>query len=278
MATFLLLFVFGVVVGSFLNSVVYRLETNQQFLFGRSFCPECHHQLAWFDLIPVLSFIFLRARCRYCQKPISWQYPLVEISTALIFLLIFNFSAFALGFGIGVAPFLSLVYLLTTSSFLIAIFIFDLKHYIIPDELIYSAIGVVAVYRLFEFCLPTVALAKAGNLGLGILTPLFNSLAAAIIASAFFLAIYLITKSKGLGFGDVKLAFLMGLFLGFPDIVVALCFAFFSGAISGIVLMLAKKKELKSELPFGPFLVAGTFFALFFGSQAIDYYIHFLLS
>lgn len=268
MATLLLLFVLGLVIGSFLNSVVYRLETEQQFLSGRSFCPECKHQLAWFDLIPLASFLFLRGHCRYCKKPISWQYPLVELATGLIFASCFLFQFPAADFIFswpGLAFLLRLIYLLVVSSFLIAIFIFDFKHYLIPDEFIYSAIIIGLLYQSYEIF----------TFGL---TSSFSPLASATGAATGFAAIYLVTKRKGLGFGDVKLAFLMGLFLDFPDIVVALCFAFFSGAILGIVLMLAKKKSLKSELPFGPFLVSGTFFALFFGRQAIDCYLHFLLS
>ncbi|OHA62104.1 MAG: hypothetical protein A2117_00580 [Candidatus Wildermuthbacteria bacterium GWA2_46_15] len=286
----------GLVVGSFLNSLIYRLETNQGFVRGRSFCPACRHALAWRDLLPIWSFLFLRGRCRYCQKPISLQYPLVEISTGLIFLLIFNYSAFAQGFGglhpFGVSQFSNLVYLLTISSFLIIVFVFDLKHYLIPDELVYAGIGAVFFYRLFEILnfgnwnlsfdglrmVSGVEPFGTWYLALGNSLPLaINLLFSAIGAALFFFLIYFFSGGRAMGFGDVKLAFLMGLVLAFPKIIVALFFAFFSGAIIGTGLMVLKKKNLKSELPFGPFLVSGIFFALFFGERVINYYLSLLI-
>ncbi len=267
----MLLFILGLVIGSFLNCVIYRLEKDQGFISGRSFCPLCNHVLNWQDLIPLLSFILLKGKCRYCQKQISLQYPAVEILTGLIFLLIFNYQ------------FSNLLFLLFISSLLIVVFVFDLKHYLIPDEIIYSAIGVAFIYRLFEVCLPAVALAKEGKLSHWNLIenwllkienfyPLFNPLAVAFFAALFFWLIHYFSRGRAMGFGDVKLAFFMGLFLGFPNIIVALFLAFFSGALVGLLLMVFKKKTLKSELPFGPFLISATLFSLFFGQQIINYY------
>ena len=287
------LFILGLIVGSFLNCLVYRLAPRQIIgggLGGRSFCPFCRHNLSWKDLIPVLSFIFLKGRCRYCQKRISIQYPLVELATAIVFVLVFGFCLPAVALAeAGHWDFLYLGYLLFISSCLIAIFVFDLKHYLIPDEIIYPAIAVVFLYRLFEIWklgnwnLPALkGIYSPSGIGtwylvLGNLAPLFKPLASAILAAAFFYAIYALSKGKAMGFGDVKLAFLMGLFLGFPKIAAALFFAFFAGALAGLGLMILKKKTLKSELPFAPFLVFGTFFALFFGQQVISYYLNFLL-
>ena len=258
----MLLFILGLAIGSFLNCVIYRLEKNQGFISGRSFCPSCKHVLNWQDLIPVLSFVFLKGKCRYCQKPISLQYPLIEFLTGALFLLNFwilnpGFSAFDL---------LKLIYYLIASCLLIVIFIFDLKHYLIPDQFVYSAIAVSAVWYfvssfLFSFY-------TSGEI--------FNFIYSAIGSALFFLAIYLLTRKKGLGFGDIEVAFFMGLFLGFPNIIVALFLAFFSGALVGIVLIAFNKKTLKSELPFGPFLVSSTFFALFFGQGVINYYFNLL--
>lgn len=257
----LAIFLFGLIIGSFLNSLIYRLETNQGFVGGRSFCPACRHVLGVKDLFPVLSFLFLKGRCRYCQKPISWQHPLVEVATGLIFLLIFNqVSPHLFAFQ---ASLIYLVYLLFVSSCLIAIFVFDLKHYLIPDGIVYSGIIASLAYRLFE---------ASWNW-----ESLFNPLAAAFLTALFFWLIYHFSRGRAIGFGDVKLAFLMGLVLVFPKIVVALFFAFFSGAIIGIGLMALKKKNLKSELPFAPFLVSGTFFALFFGERIVNYYLSLLI-
>ena len=253
---YLSIFVFGLIFGSFLNCVIYRLHSGESFLKGRSYCPNCQHILSWPDLIPVFSFLILKGKCRYCHKPISLQYPLVELATGTVFLLIF----WNLEFGIW-----DLLFRLLISCFLIIIFVYDLKHYIIPDKVIYPAIGIAFFYRLFEICLSAEALAKAENLGFGILP------------SLFFLAIIIFSREKWLGFGDFKLAILMGLFLGWPKILVALFLAFFIGAIIGIELIILGKKTLKSEIPFGPFLVSGTFLAMFFGQKLIDTYLNLFL-
>jgi len=251
----ILIFIFGLVVGSFLNSIIYRLQSGESFLFKRSFCPHCKHPLSWQDLIPLLSFLILKGKCRYCSQKISLQYPLVELTAGILFVSIFNIH------NIITACFLFLV-----SCFLIIIFVYDLKHYIIPDKVIYPAIAIAFLYQLFkalEFGI--------WNLEFGILNPLLS----AILASAFFLAIVLVSRGKWMGVGDIKLAFLMGLFLGFPNILVALFLAFFLGAIMGVGLIATGKKTLKSEVPFGPFLVAGTFIALFWGQNIIHWYLNF---
>jgi len=240
----ILIFIFGLVVGSFLNCLIYRLEVGEGFLKGRSFCPYCRHILSWQDLIPLLSFLILRGKCRYCQKSISWQYPLVEIATGLLFLSIFNFQ-----FSI---------FNLIIACFLIIIFVYDLKHYIIPDKIIYPAIVIVLIYNFL----------RSDLLGRS------DLLLSAFGAATFFLAIVLVSRGKWMGIGDIKLAFLMGLFLGFPNILVALFLAFSIGAIIGLGLIVSGKKTLKSEVPFGPFLVTGTFIALFFGGQIIHWYLN----
>ncbi len=253
------IFTLGLAVGSFLNCIIYRLEKNETFLSGRSYCPYCRHILSWADLIPLLSFLILRGKCRYCQKPISWQYPLVEISTALIFLLIFNFQ-FSIFKEFSIFQFSNLIYYFIISGFLIVIFVYDLKHYIIPDKVIYPAIVLTLILN-FKFLIFNEFL----NFKFLILS--------AIGAALFFLLIVLISRGKWMGIGDIKLAFLMGLFLGFPNILVALFLAFFIGAIMGLGLIILGKKGLKSEVPFGPFLVSGTFIALFWGQRIIEWYL-----
>jgi len=255
---YLFIFIFGAFWGSFLNAVVYRIKEKKGFIVGRSVCPHCHHKLGFFDLIPILSFILLKGRCRYCQKKISFQYPLVETATGIIFLLIFNqFLFFSF----------KTFYLFLISSFLIVIFVYDLKHYLIPDKVIYPAIIVVFLYRLFEslsFSYWPLTISHLKNLR----APLLSGL----LAGGFFLLIWFVSRGKWMGFGDVNLAFFMGLFLGFPSVLVALFSAFFIGAIIGLGLIAFGKKNLKSQIPFGPFLVTGTFLALFWGEQIIQWY------
>ena len=265
---YLLIFVFGLIIGSFLNCVIYRLEVDES-LTGNSYCPKCKHFLRWYDLIPVLSFVFLKGKCRYCQKSISWQYPLVELATGIIFVLIFNqFSIF------NFQNFLFSIFYFLLSSFLIIIFIYDLKHYIIPDKIIYPAIGITFIYQLFRSLgLVNWNLFGIWNLEFGILAPILS----AILASGFFLIIVLFSRGQSMGVGDIKLAFLMGLILGWPNILVALFFAFFTGAIIGVGLIFLRQKTLKSEVPFAPFLITGTFFALFWGEKIINWYWYFSL-
>ena len=187
---YLITFIFGLIVGSFLNCVIYRLEIGKSALKGRSFCPHCQHQLKWQDLIPIFSFLILRGKCRYCKKPIFWQYPLVELITGILFLLffIFHFSFF----------------IFIISSFLIIIFVYDLKHYIIPDKIIYPAIVIAFLYQLFNHW--------------SLIINHLNFIYSALGASFFFLLIVLASRGKGMGIGDIKLGFLMGLILGWPNI------------------------------------------------------------
>src|SRR3989344_2900567 len=263
-----LVFLIGLCIGSFLNVVIYRLEKDEGFVKGRSYCPRCRHQLMWLDLIPVVSYLFLQGSCRYCHKKISWQYPAVEVATGLIFLLIFNFQ-FSIINQFEIFQFLNvidLLFLWYIASVLIVIFVYDLKFYLIPDKVLFPAIAITFIFRLLYSVF-------IGNWVLGI----GNFLLAALIASGFFLSIYLISKGRWMGFGDVKLAILLGLVLGFPNILAGLFLSFFFGAIIGLGLMFFGKKGLKSELPFAPFLILGTFLAMFFGDQIIFWYTHFLV-
>jgi len=263
---YLPLFFLGLVVGSFLNCVIYRLGTRDSFLKGRSFCPHCRHKLSWLDLIPVFSFLILRGKCRYCQKKISWQYPLVEIATGSLLVLMVNQQL-----TISTQPFLilRLCFLFLASCFLIVIFVYDFKHYIIPDKVIYPAIIITFLYQLSR-----VSGFRFWSLGF---ETLFYPLLSAFLASALFLIIFLVSRGRWLGFGDVKLVFFLGLLLGWPNISVALFLSFLIGAIIGTGLIALRKKTLKSEVPFAPFLVMGTFIALFWGEKFIDWYLAFIV-
>jgi len=238
------LFFLGLFVGSFLNCVIYRLEKKKSFLSGKSSCPKCKKQLKWFDLIPVLSFILLKGKCRYCKKKISLQYPLVELGTGFVFL-------FA---GIYTNTYIYIFYLLIASCFLICIFVYDLKHFLIPDKLIYPLIVLSFLFMLLNY------------------ESFLNFFLSGILSALFFFSLWFFSKGKWMGFGDVKLALFMGFFLGSPKIVVALFSSFLFGALVGLFLIVLKKKKLKSEVPFGPFLVFGTFLGLFLGKEIITWY------
>ena len=281
---YIFVFLFGLAVGSFLNVVTYRLVVADGLIpkvrdrgfrapaspfRGRSHCPHCKHALAWYDLIPLLSFAILGGRCRYCKENISIQYPLVEIATAALFLLSFLATrdlAQPDKFQILSIEALAIVYVWVIASLLVVLFVYDLRHYILPDKILFPAIFVACIWYFvsgifFDFYTRY---------------EILHTIYAALGATAFFLAIFLLSRGKAMGFGDVKLAFFMGLFLGWPNILVALFAAFFAGAAVGIVLIALRKKGMKSEIPFGPFLIGGTFVALFFGKEVVNYYIHLL--
>ena len=205
---------------------------------GRSFCPKCRHQLAWRDNIPLLSFLFLRGCCRCCHSPIASYYPLVELAGGVLTVLVISSQ-------------LSVISLIL-AYFLLAVFVSDWLYQTIPDQIVYPAIILTGFYLLIT------------NYGL-LITNLFSGLAAA----GFFGALVWLTKGKGMGLGDVKLAGSMGLILGWPRIALAIILAFLTGAIVGVILVLLNKKTMRSQIAFGPFLIAATFISLFWGEKII---------
>jgi len=237
------LFFLGTIIGSFLNVLIDRLP-REESIMGRSHCDHCKKTLSPIDLIPVLSFLFLKGKCRYCGKKLSLQYPGIEILTGVFFILIFN-----LKFEIFNSNFKFLISNYAIVSCLIVIFFIDLKKQIIPDEMQITLFVTVLLSKIIMGITGT-ALGYTIVEGLVVLLPI--------------LALYLLTKGRGMGFGDVKLAFNMGFFLGIKGGLVAIYAGFILGAISGIILLLLKKKKMKSKIAFGPFLVLGIFILMFF--------------
>ena len=245
------IFFFGGMIGSFLGVVVERFYRDETIISGHSHCSHCHHQLVWYDLVPFFSYLYLRGRCRYCHSPIPFFLPLIELVTGAIFLLLFYYLKPAAAFF---WPVIFSSYFL--ASCLIIIFFSDLKYHLIYDRIIIFAILSVLILRLIN----------ASNL--------FIYLLSALGADGFFYLLHWlgpkIFGKPAMGWGDIKLAALMGLFLGFPDIVIALYLSFLSGALTGIVLIAAKKVKMKSEIPFGCFLVSATFAVWFWNSQLMS--------
>jgi len=249
--TVIFIFIFGLIIGSFLNAVICRLKENEQFVRGRSKCPYCRHSLGFWDLIPLASFIFLKARCRYCHKKISWQYPLVELATALVFTIGYFHYQFP-NYLITLLPYY-LIYLVF-SCFLIIIFVYDLKHYLILDKV----------------TLPALILALALNFLLGL--SIINLLIAALVAAGFFFLQFIVSKGKWIGGGDLRLGLVMGAMLGWPKVALALMLAYVLGAAIGIFLIILKKKQLNSPMPFGTFLSLGTWVALLWSEEIWHFY------
>jgi leader peptidase (prepilin peptidase)/N-methyltransferase len=271
---YLFIFLFGMTVGSFLNVLIAR-QSQEKSIRGRSACPQCGHQLSWRDLIPLVSFFILRGQCRYCGEKISWQYPLVETITGALFLFLFlvNLSTPDMGRTISMSDAIGLIYLFFITSCLIVIFVSDLKYFIIPDEIIVAGVVGAFLYKFFEIWDFSI-LNLLGNwkLEIGNWQAIGYQLLAAIAAGSFFLVIVLATKGRGMGLGDVKFAFLMGLILGWPKISVALLLAFVSGALIGLGLIIAGKAKMKSEVPFGVFLSAATFLVMIWGGRILSGY------
>lgn len=226
----------GLVVGSFLNVLIWRLNEEKvpKWWQGRSVCPHCRKEISWKDNIPLVSFVWLKGKCRRCHKKISWQYPIVELVTALTFLTI--------GWQPG---------LLAIAACFIVIFFSDWVYGLIPDEMV-AAGTILSVLRV-----------------LGDLSFLRAATITGFISALFFFLIVLVTKFRGMGLGDVKLAFLMGIFLGWPRALVAFWAAFILGGIAAVAFLLLHRKKFSETIAFGPYLVLGTVFSALWTNQIL---------
>ena len=243
--------IFGAMVGSFLNVCIYRLPKEESIIWPRSHCPACKKMIRFYDNIPLISYLLLRGRCRYCKGPISLQYPLVEGVTALssLFLII--------KFG----PSLSYLFYFAFVAALIAITVIDLYHQIIPDGISLPGIG---VGLLASLVIPQITF--------------FNSLMGILLGGgSLFLVATLyewIFKREGMGGGDVKLLAMIGAFLGWKAVILTILLSSLIGSITGILIMILKGKDFKYAIPFGPFLSMGAVIALFYGENLIRWYLY----
>lgn len=225
----------GLCVGSFLNVIVHRFG-HASAIVGRSHCPQCHHQLAWFDLIPLVSFIWLQGKCRYCGRPISPQYLLIEILTGLMFVLIAHAVPTTL------TEIFSQLLQLTAVSFLIILLIIDYHSYLLPDIFIIgltvSAVGLSLINSDVTW---------------------LSRLSGAALGAGFLGILWLVTQGRGIGVGDIKLLIPLGLWWGITGTIVLLWLAFVSGGLIALYLLWQQKARLKTAIPFGPFLIAAAF-------------------
>ena len=248
-------FLIGTCIGSFLNVVVDRIPQGKSILKGRSHCDYCQHVLSLWDLFPVLSFMLLWGKCRYCHRSLSFQYPLIELATGVLFVL----SYVAIGQAIsGVGLILLLLKLALVANFF-ALSVMDIKYGILSDKLVLFAAVITTLLYIQE---PFVLLMH-GLVGLACL--------------AVLMGLFLFTKGKGIGLGDVKLSFVMGYLLGFPMILIAFYLAFLTGGLVAIILVLAKKRKLVGgTIAFGPFLLLGTYVSWLFGNFLWTLILHLL--
>ncbi|MBT4850419.1 prepilin peptidase [Candidatus Parcubacteria bacterium] len=251
------IFILGLFVGSFLNVVVLRLHRQESFVKGYSKCLFCGHRLYARDLVPLFSYLQLRGKCRYCKHGFSAQYPMVELATGLTFALVFtnifpHFTQMTLVWQDWVQFFLWL----TMTAFLIIVFIYDLKYYLILDVVV----------------IPAAILAFIFNMLLGV-NPL-SMLLAAVVGGGFFLIQYVVSKGKWIGGGDIRLGFLMGIILGWPQILTALFIAYVLGSLISVGLLLFSKKHMSDKVPFGTFLAIATFLTMLYGQQLVHWYMN----
>ena len=243
-------FIFGAAIGSFLNVCIYRIPAETSIVKPASRCPSCGHPIRFYDNIPIVSFLMLRARCRDCGAKISWRYPLVELITGLLALLLF------LKFG---PTLVFLVFFIFTAVLIVITFI-DLDHQIIPDILSLPGIPVFFLAAVFIVGLPWLEALIGLLIGGGVL-----------LAIAF---VYeWITKREGMGGGDIKLLAMIGGFLGWKSLIFVLLFSSLAGAIVGIAAMIIHKQDTKYAIPFGPFLSAAAVAWIFWG----DAFMRFLI-
>lgn len=260
MLFYIVLFVLGALIGSFLNVCIYRIPRNQSIILPFSRCPFCGSPIKPYDNIPIFSYYFLlRGRCRYCKKKISARYPLVEALNAMFYVLVF--WRFAPGWG-------SAIYCIFCSAMIVITFI-DYDFQIIPDRITLPGIpgGIIAG----SFFLPDPFL-RAAELGY------MPSLIGAVSGFSFFYMIAFLSikifKKEGMGGGDIKMMAMVGGFLGWKAVILTTFLGSLFGSITGIGLMALKGRDRGSLIPFGPFLAAGALVSLFFGQEILIWYLY----
>jgi len=268
---YMVLVIFGFACGSFVNALVWRVHEQEEekekeesrkkkaesdprlsILKGRSMCPHCKHELAAKDLIPVLSWVSLGGKCRYCKKPISAQYPLVELLTAGLFALSYYF--------LDLDPALILLWLLMLTG-LMALFVYDLKWMILPDRIVFPMIGLASAFRIYEFIL-----------GDSAFDPVISAALGALVLGGLFYLLFIVSNGRWIGGGDVKLGIFIGILLGPALAYLVLLVASLLGSVIILGFMATKAVKRNQQVPFGPFLITGTYIAMVWGQQAIDWY------
>lgn len=272
---FLYLFILGTIIGSFLNVLILRYRPGETLfgrqLLGRSKCPKCRKILSWYELVPVLSFVLQRGRCRNCGVKLSSQYPIVELASGLILAT----APAVFGYYSPYGYLWAVAFLL-----LLAITVIDIRHYVIPDSA-NIALGLTGLLNAW--------LLESGYAGAEDLVPgsflksyalvfnLFESpflahLVAGLSIAGFFTLIILLSRGRAMGWGDVKFGFALGLLFGWPDAIMALMIAYIIGAAVGISLIAKHRKTMKDMLPFGPFMALGGVIVFYFGYDIIAFY------
>ena len=247
---YIIIFFLGLALGSFLNPWIWRARENIRIIHGRSICPHCRRQLVWYENIPILSYLFLRGKCRTCRQPIPYHFTFVEAGTALLFVFIAwkNINSPVI---VPALFFRDIVF----SILLIIIFVYDLLYQEILPAVVWFGVLAGLGFNLY--------------LGVSVLAMLWGALA----AGGFFFLQFVVSKGRWIGGGDVRMGIMMGVWLGWPLVLPALFIAYFAGAIVSLLLLILRKKAWASATPFGTYLAVGTFFALLWGERIVGWYV-----
>lgn len=289
-------FVIGIILGSFAKAVSDRQQKHNS-LRGRSYCENCKHKLAWYDLFPVLSYLSLSGRCRYCHYKIPLGNLISEITMGLLIALFFSQSGFNFQTIFNPNPELvislaDLIFKIFIIAVLYILFLTDYKTGLLPDKITYPATGIALIYLfitdIFKSWLLYEGL-KIHQIGKYFLPPYSNyvytlifriwqpallAVAVGLGLSLFFALLIIITKGKGMGWGDCKFVLFLGIALGFPNALLAIFLAFLTGAVFAVFLITFGKKHFGQTIPFGPFLSLGAYIALVWGFQIINWYLN----
>lgn len=255
----ILLSVFGLLIGSFLNVLILRLP-HEQRISGRSKCPQCKHELSWYELVPVLSWLIQKGKCRSCHHPISIRYPVIEVATAALFALVACQILPASYTDVAI-----LAKTLFVCAVCLIVFVVDFEHYLILDRVVFPASIVLLILNLFTDLLshqspwPWGSFTVAGLLG-------------AAVAGSLFWIIWRMSNGRWMGYGDVKYVLFMGLALSFPVIIIGLFLAFMIGAFVSVFLLLFGRKQMTDRVPFGTFLTIATVIAMLWGPTLWSWY------
>lgn len=259
-----LLGLLGLCFGSFVNALVWRLHENKNFVTGRSACPYCNHPLGPLDLVPVVSWVLLRGRCRYCARPISWQYPIVELTVAGLFVLSYTYWPLPL---LTWQAWASLVIWLFYVISLAALFVYDVRWMLLPNVIVFPLIALACIDVLLRGMVAHMSM----------FTIVEHAALGALALGGIYWLLYVISRGSWVGYGDVKLGLFMGTVLGWEGALMVLFLANIFGFLFVMPGMLSGKLSRKSRIPFGPFLIIAFFVIGLFGKQLLNWYLSWVL-
>lgn len=247
----ILIIIYGLIIGSFLNVCIYRIPREESIAFPSSHCPKCGTSLRWYDNIPLFSYIILGGKCRHCKVSISLQYPIVEALNAFLYVVLFIHFRMTIDF----------IFYALISSVLVIITFIDLKEMIIPDILVLIILVLSVLHKTLNYFI------------LGISPQILNSLGGLLLAGTIFLLIVILSRG-GMGGGDVTLIGALGFIMGVKKILVTIFLSFILGAFLSLILLAIKIKTKKDPIPFGPFIILAFYVTLLWGDSLINWYLN----